>query len=69
MKKISCCILCRNFRFDPGYPALSELTGGMEWSMMCLKNHWSMSGYDVTEEEYRKNMLKAEDCKDAEEVE
>lgn len=67
MKKVQCCILCKYFYFSPGSPGYSELTPGTDWVMYCGKNHWDMSGY-ISEEEYRKNLLKAENCKDAEEI-
>jgi len=67
MKKVRCCILCKHFSFDEGSPGYSEYTPGTDWSMSCLKNHWSMSGSYISEEDYRKNILMAETCKDAEE--
>jgi hypothetical protein len=55
--------------FDPGDPGYSEMTPGYAWFSHCLKGHWEMRGYDVTMDEYRSNLLRANQCKDFEPVE
>jgi hypothetical protein len=50
--------------FDAGEQDYSEYTPGLAWSSKCLEGRWRMSGYDISVDEYRQNLLKAEGCPD-----
>lgn len=58
------CILCKEMYFDLGEPDWSDVTLGVDWYSCCSKDHWRVSGCDVTWEDYRKNLLTAEKCPD-----
>jgi len=58
------CIMCEHFRFDPGCGDYSELTPGEDWCASCAKNHWTLEGYNVYTDQWRKTILKAGDCPD-----
>lgn len=58
------CITCSRMRFETGEQGYSETTPGCAWSANCERGHWVMIGTDVSEDEYRENLLTAETCKD-----
>jgi hypothetical protein len=67
MARDKICVWCRYFSVDMGEPGYSEVTPGVDASVMCLRNHWSMEWYDGNGK-YRKHILKAETCPDWEEI-
>lgn len=58
------CLFCKNFRLDPGDPGYSEYTPGWDFEMECRKGHWRFDQFKMNEEDYRKTLLKAIECKD-----
>ena len=68
-KKPRSCLECKHWQFDAGYPDYSEVTPGEDWSMECCKLHFRLSGFDISEKEFRATMTRAGECTDFEAVE
>lgn len=61
------CVNCIHWRWSSGHPDYSDMTPGTGWSSDCRKQHWSMDGWDVSEQTFRENMRTARRCADYEE--
>lgn len=65
------CVFCRNWSFDGGSPGYSEMTPGTDASMGCNKGHYGRNFHlqDLSGEAgFRTIILKAQTCKDYEQV-
>lgn len=58
------CIGCKFWQFDAGIPDWSDVTPGEDWSSGCAKDHWRLSGFEVTQEQYRTKLQSAQNCRD-----
>ena len=65
------CVFCKHLYFYGGLQGYSEMTPGSTATMDCLKKHFSYDErnlFIMGADEYRKTILKAETCKDYEQV-
>ena len=58
------CLECGNWWFNPGCSDYSDVTPGEDWELNCNKGHFRMSGFDITQEEFREKLLLANKCED-----
>ena len=66
MKACKTCILCKHFEFRSGSPGYSEYTPGWNASMYCRKNRIDIDIEEITEDQFRATLMKAETCPDFE---
>lgn len=62
------CLFCKHFYFNPGELAYSDVTPGSNMSIGCGKGHWNEDSF-YHEESYRACQLKAQTCKDFNQIE
>jgi hypothetical protein len=60
--------MCKHFRFEAGSAGYSELTPGTDWDSGCAKGKWALSGYHVTERDWRRTLAMAETCEQFDEA-
>jgi len=58
------CISCEYWKVSSACGGYSEYTPGWDFSMYCLKNHWTLKLYDDESDTLRKKLETAEYCKD-----
>ena len=56
------CINCKHIWMYFGSPEYSEWTPGDDWSFSCLKNHFEISGDNISDDKYRDTINKAKQC-------
>lgn len=58
------CLFCKRFTMVAEEPDWSDVTPGSNFEMYCSKNHWDFDTRKASEDDFRKTLLTAEDCKD-----